>query len=240
MAERRMFSKAIVHSARFLRMPPAARLLYYDLGMSADDDGIVEAFTVLRTTGAAEADLRSLAARGFVRILNEDLVSYISDWKQNNQIRSDRYKPSVYSALLVQLGDEGSSDQAATAGKPSDNHLETQYSLVKDRLDQVSAAGACAPAKRERFTPPSFEDVRDYMIQYAAEHGLQIDAALQAEKFISYHDSRGWISGQSGRKIKRWKGAAGTWMCNLREWAKDSPEKNPPKREINWGVLANE
>ena len=42
MAERRMFAKAVINSARFLRMPATARLLYYDLGMAADDDGVVE------------------------------------------------------------------------------------------------------------------------------------------------------------------------------------------------------
>lgn len=36
MAERRMFSKAVVNSARFLRMPQTSRLLYYDLGMAAE------------------------------------------------------------------------------------------------------------------------------------------------------------------------------------------------------------
>ena len=56
MAERRMFAKSVVGSGRFLQMPPTSRLLYYDLGMAADDDGIVEAFTVIRTTGAAEDD----------------------------------------------------------------------------------------------------------------------------------------------------------------------------------------
>lgn len=59
-------------------MPPTSRLLYYDLGMQADDDGVVEAFAVMRTTGANEDDLKVLATKGFVRVLNEDLVTYIS------------------------------------------------------------------------------------------------------------------------------------------------------------------
>lgn len=105
MAERRMFSKSIVSSARFLRMPQSSRLLYYDLGMAADDDGIVEAFTVIRTTGAAEDDLRVLAAKGFITVLNDDLVSFIRDWGINNQLRKDRYHPSLYAELLVKLGD---------------------------------------------------------------------------------------------------------------------------------------
>lgn len=90
MAEHRMFSKAVIHSARFLRMPSGARLLYYDLGMAADDEGVVEAFTVMRTTGATEADLRLLEQKGFIQILNEDLVSYITHWHENNWIRADR------------------------------------------------------------------------------------------------------------------------------------------------------
>ena len=90
MAERRMFAKAVIGSARFLRMPSTSRLLYYDLGMQADDDGIVEAFSVMRTTGATEDDLRVLATKGFVRVLNEDFVTYISDWNRNNYIQKDR------------------------------------------------------------------------------------------------------------------------------------------------------
>lgn len=104
MAERRMFSKTVTNSARFLRIPSTARLLYYDLGMAADDDGVVEAFTVMRTTGAAEDDLRVLAAKGFVRILNKDLVSFITDWRENNWIRADRKRPSVYADLLESAG----------------------------------------------------------------------------------------------------------------------------------------
>lgn len=131
MAERRMFSKGVVNSARFLRMPQTSRLLYYDLGMAADDDGVVEAFTVLRTTGAAEDDLRVLASRGFVVVLNEDLVSYISDWKRNNYIRPDRYSPSGYAELLVKITDE---HQRYTDGIPNDTQRDTQVRLGKDSI----------------------------------------------------------------------------------------------------------
>lgn len=103
MAERRMFAKSVVGSARFLRMPATSRLLYFDLGMAADDDGIVEAFPVMRMTAATDDDLLILASKGFVTILNDDLVTSITDWKQNNLIRGDRYRPSVYKDLLCQV-----------------------------------------------------------------------------------------------------------------------------------------
>ena len=163
MATRRMFSKVITDSARFLRMPATSRLLYYDLGMQADDDGVVEAFTVIRTTGASEDDLRVLATKGFITVLNEDLVSFINDWKVNNLIKNDRYHPSVYADLLVRLTDgtqeEPDWNQSGTHMEPERNpsglhngtqndflvsnsgtRLEPQVRLGKDSIGKVSLA----------------------------------------------------------------------------------------------------
>lgn len=82
MAERRMFSKSVVESARFLKMPPSSQNLYFHLGMNADDDGIVEAYPVINMIKAQEDDLRVLFSKGFVKILNPDLVTYIADWRE--------------------------------------------------------------------------------------------------------------------------------------------------------------
>ena len=120
MAEKRMFAKKVIESGRFLRMPPTSRLLYYDLGMAADDDGIVEAYSVIKMDGCTEDDLRVLVAKGFVRILNEDLVSIIMDWKMNNTIRADRYNPSIYAALL-----DENDNQLSTSCQPVVNQLST-------------------------------------------------------------------------------------------------------------------
>lgn len=132
MAERRMFAKSIIGSARFLRMPPSSRLLYYDLGMQADDDGVVEAFTVMRTTGATEDDLRILASKGFVIILNEDLVTYITDWGRHNSIKRDRYHASVYKELLIQI-ENGT--QMEPIRSQFGTNLEPEVRLGKDRLE---------------------------------------------------------------------------------------------------------
>ncbi len=103
MANRRMFSRTVTGTGRFLRMSAEARALYYDLGMEADDDGFVEAYVRVRATGAEEEHLNELERRGFITILDrEDLVVHITDWEANNQIRKDRYTPSVYRALYPQ------------------------------------------------------------------------------------------------------------------------------------------
>lgn len=98
-----MFSQRIVESARFLKMPPSTQALYFHLGIHADDDGVVEGYNVMRQTGSTEDDLKILAAKGLITVLNADLVTYINDWKENNRIRSDRKVDSIYRDLLVKM-----------------------------------------------------------------------------------------------------------------------------------------
>lgn len=94
MAKRRMFSLDVVDTDIFLDMPCSARLLYYDLGMRADDDGFLsDAKKILRFTGATKDDLNVLIARGFVIAFDTGVV-VIRHWKVNNQIRKDRYLPT--------------------------------------------------------------------------------------------------------------------------------------------------
>lgn len=171
MAERRMFAKSIIGSARFLRMPSSSRLLYYDLGMQADDDGVVEAFTVMRTTGATEDDLRVLCSKGFVVALNDDLVSYITDWKVNNFIRSDRYRPTIYQELLVKMNCD---NQRSTNGIPDGNQGYTQ-----DRIGKVSIGEGSIETGEERKAEDNEDDTSSSspsadascVISYFEKHG---------------------------------------------------------------------
>ena len=202
MAERRMFAKSVIGSARFLRMPPSSRLLYYDLGMAADDDGVVEAFSVMRTTGAVEDDLKVLVSKGFIPVLNEDLVAYVVDWSKNNQIRKDRYQPSIYQNLLVQIG---AVDQLATDGQPDGNQRLTQYRVVQGSPDKYSSGkreAADKPPRAVRFTPPTVDEVK----VYCQERGSSVDP----EKFVDFYSSNGWKQGRN-KPIVDWKAAVRTW-----------------------------
>lgn len=195
MAERRMFAKSVINSARFLTMPPSSRLLYYDLGMAADDDGVVEAFTVMRTTGAADDDLRVLVSKGFVSLLNDELVAYITDWSTNNQIRKDRYQPSIYKNLLVKLGD---GNQRLTDGLPDGNQRSTQYRLGKDSLGKVSTGeeNKAATPPRPRFIPPTVDEIKAYCTERKN--------AVDAERFFDFYSANGWKQGK-GKPIVDWK-----------------------------------
>lgn len=103
MADRRMFSNRIVGSAKFLKMPLSTQCLYFHLGLHADDDGVVEAFPVMRMLGATEDDLFLLASKEFVTVLNGNLVAFITNWTEHNKIRADRKVDSIYKELLLQV-----------------------------------------------------------------------------------------------------------------------------------------
>lgn len=150
-----MFSKRIVESARFLKMPPSTQALYFHLGLHADDDGVVEGYNVMMQTGATEDDLKILVAKNFVTVLNDDLVTYINDWRENNRIRADRKVDSIYKDLLLKMlpdieiqhakaradtGKRTGVKRIEDNGRPLDNQRTTNgpHSLGQSRSGQVS------------------------------------------------------------------------------------------------------
>ena len=233
MAERRMFARAVTGGARFLRMPVTSRLLYYDLGMAADDDGCVEAFAVMRMTGATEDDLKVLVSKGFVRVLNEDLVVYITDWQANNQIRKDRYHEGRYKGLIDCEVGALPDNQVTTEWQPRVNQagddLATEVRLGKVSIGKASIgkasigeastgevragepAQSAKPPAHTRFSPPSVQEIEEY----CTEKGFLLDA----ERFVDYYASIGWRVGKN--PMKDWRAAVRTWV------KKDSPKPEP-------------
>ena len=102
MANRRMFSKKICRSAKFLKMPSDSHKLYLHLVLDADDDGVVEAYSVMQAVSVEEQYFNILVEKGYIKVLNDDLVSYIMDWREHNVIRADRKVDSIYKDLLLE------------------------------------------------------------------------------------------------------------------------------------------
>ena len=102
MANRRMFSKKICRSAKFLKMPSDSHKLYLHLVLDADDDGVVEAYSVMQAVSVEEQYFNILVEKGYSKVLNDDLVSYIMDWREHNVIRADRKVDSIYKDLLLE------------------------------------------------------------------------------------------------------------------------------------------
>lgn len=101
-----MFAKTIIDSDAFMDMPVTSRLLYYDLGMRADDDGFVNSpKKIMRMIGASEDDLRTLLLRKYIIAFDSGVV-VIRHWKIHNYIRKDTYNETFSKAEKSMLSQD--------------------------------------------------------------------------------------------------------------------------------------
>lgn len=134
MARRRMFSLDVVDTDQFLDLPAGAQLLYFHLGMRADDDGFVASPKKIMTLIGSKADeLRVLAMRGYV-IPFESGVVVIADWKSNNSIQKDRYRPTKYAHEAASLIEVGGHYCLDTDRIQDVSKMYTQVRIGKDRI----------------------------------------------------------------------------------------------------------
>lgn len=136
MAQRRMFSRKITETDRFLEMPLSSQALYFHLNMGADDEGFIDkAKTIQRTIGASDDDMKLLIAKGFLIPFDSGVV-VIRHWRIHNYIRSDRFQSTLHQDEKTQL----EYDQSKTAVlKPLENVIPNGYQLdTQDRVSKVS------------------------------------------------------------------------------------------------------
>jgi len=103
MAQRRMFSPDIVSSDDFLDMPVSSQVLYFHLGLRADDDGFITPKMVMRLIGSNQDDLKVLIAKRFILPFESGVV-VIKHWLIHNLIRADLYKETLYKKEKKTLG----------------------------------------------------------------------------------------------------------------------------------------
>jgi hypothetical protein len=140
MAERRMFAKTIIDSDAFLDMPTSTQLLYFHLGMRADDDGFInKPKTIMRMINSSDDDMKVLITKKFV-IPFETGVVVIKHWKIHNYIQNDRYSETKYKEEKEQLLlDENKAYKLVkTECIQNGYNTYTQDRLGKDRLGKVS------------------------------------------------------------------------------------------------------
>ena len=136
MSDKRMISKEIFASGKFLAMPISARALYAYLVLYADDDGVVEGNSILKMTGCSDDDLKLLALKGYITILDNYNVSYIENWLRINYIRADRYKPSIYQNLLKEVRpDVPLIEVKQRADRKSLSNKNTQNKNINSNID---------------------------------------------------------------------------------------------------------
>ena len=141
MAKKRMFSLDVIDLDSFIEMPISAKLLYYDLGMRADDDGFVgnpKKITLL--SGCNEEDIETLIKNKFIYMFSSGVIA-IRHWNVNNQIRKDRYNETfrIEEKRLLKL-ENNVYELKDNSGIPNDIPTVTtvKYSIGKNSIDKLS------------------------------------------------------------------------------------------------------
>lgn len=219
MAKRRMFNLDIVNTDSFHRMPHDAQLLYFNLGLWADDDGFVaNAETIMKMLSVRPTNLHSLAEAGYITLFDSG-VCLICDWKSHNYIRKDRYTPtrcqrekeSLAELPAVPEKEPDGSPDGTPDGIPDDNRRDAQPvdagkvregKVKKGKEKRESERETAAEPPRARFSPPKLEEVQ----AYCRERRNCVDA----QRFVDYYTANGWTQGR-GKPIRDWQAAVRTW-----------------------------
>ena len=183
-----MISKTVTQTHRFLRLPLEAQALYFHLIQNCDDDGVVEAFPIIRMIGASEDNLGLLVVKRFVKPLNEEMVYFVVDFHEQNTVRKDRYTPSIYKDLLEQNAENLITDSDDTTGKPLVNQTETtgKPNISKDNISKGKVSkGSSKETQEEKTTtttaPIFSQEFINLYQSFEQESGRPLSAIQQQE-----------------------------------------------------------
>lgn len=188
MGNRRMISKTVTQTHRFLRLPLEAQALYFHLIQNCDDDGVVEAFPIIRMIGASEDNLGLLVVKRFVKPLNDEMVYFVVDFHEQNTVRKDRYTPSIYKDLLEQNAENLITDSDDTTGKPLVNQTATtgRPNISKDNISKGKVSkGSSKETQEEKTTtttaPIFSQEFINLYQSFEQESGRPLSAIQQQE-----------------------------------------------------------
>lgn len=222
-----MFSEEVTRSDAFLDMPAGSQLLYFHLGLSADDDGFLDnPKSIMRTIGASEDEYKILIAKKFV-ITFDNGICVIKHWRINNYIRKQIYKETKYikEKSLLFIRDNGAYSMNPQNAIPvpkghftvsedvNVDHVDVTSTERRPRLDKISIDKI---SNNTKFTPPTLEEVTEY----CKSRNNKVDP----DNFINFYESKGWMIGKN--KMKSWQAAVRTWEKNRNSEAKGSAPKN--------------
>ena len=122
--------------------------------------------------------------------LFEALLLYTETGEEPTEFRGNERFLWPTAMLAIALAEKRSEQNRANA------------SNQKRITANVSEVEQIEPKKSERFTPPSIDDVKEYI----KEKGYE---GIDAEMFVNFYASKGWKVGNS--PMKNWKACLATW-----------------------------
>lgn len=231
MANKRMFSIGIIDSDQFLDMSMEARLLYYDLGMRADDDGFVNSpKKIMRITKVTDKSLDELEDKGFIfRFASGVLV--IRHWNINNNMRKDTYHETSYteekaqlvldSASIYQLRNEYVTDSSRDY---NDDETECAEDVSQIRLDKNSINQPKVNSGKNKLDSICSEQKISSELEQPTNPDDCIEfPVLGGNTYIPKSLIEEWESVYTNVDVLQ-------EVLKAREWCK----ANPKRRKVNW------
>lgn len=215
MAKRRMLSQTVVDTMMSKHIPLSAQALYLHLVLRADDEGMIDCYEAdRRYCDASKQDIQALINAGYV-IPFESGVAAISHWHAMNNVRRDRYSPTLHATerATLSLSNDGMYSLVTCDDIPNDIPNDIPSDRVdKNSIDKTSK-DKVSKESPHRFTPPTLDEVYAYI----TENGYHVDA----KRFIEFYEAGDWKD-SNGKPVKNWKQKLITWERQ----DKEKPQKN--------------
>lgn len=112
-------------------------------------------------------------------------------------------------------------NQSETYQKPGNNQSETK--AEPNEKENVNVNENDKESKRKRFSPPTIQEIQAYCL----EKGYKVDA----ERFIDFYTSKGWMIGKN--QMKDWKAAARNWNRGQRQGLTTEAKKPDTRNRFN-------
>lgn len=225
MANKRMFSIDVTETDSFLEMPLTAQALYFHLGMRGDDDGFVSnPRSIMRVAGCSEGDLAILAEAGYIISFRSGVI-VISDWKVNNNLRNDRYKPTTFQderSMLSETANKryilSNGNQVDTTGIPSDNQMTTQPNVTqRNQAQRSSSDNGTTTAADSRTDSDLAEIVQHFQEVIGAFPRSALDKLQRWRGIYSVEIIRAAIDEAAENNVRKWRYVDGV----LKGWQAD-------------------
>ena len=207
-------------------LPPETRLLAIALLNYSDDEGYFLAsqvlvksacFPFLESSKTIPRMIQELSSIGYLECgKTEDgrELGHIVKFLKHQRI--DKGKPS-------QLKQKSQFDESSTNDPRSIQDASKEEG--EGEGEQGSGTGKWKGMDTGRFASPEREDV----ISFFTSGG---STSLEAELFMSYYQSNGWMVGKN--KMKDWKAAARGWIARNRKDGKQQPQAQVQKRIVEF------
>jgi len=157
---KRMFSDEITTTDAFLDMPSESQLLYFHIGMTADDDGFIgNAKMIQRSIGASDDSMKILIVKKFI-ISFDNGVMVVKHWRINNFIRGDIYKETKYLEQRKQLNvrDNGSYSLRKDNAIPLPRGYTTIEKIKEmNRLPELESSTVTEPLRNRNVDKSSID-----------------------------------------------------------------------------------